>query len=108
MPEHPRPNLRTLTGHFSAHQVIMPSPCVKTMMVRMDGAAQVHETNFSDEIPNGISSRARVLYRHGCQRTLRSGFVTVSHRMVGDLPALVPVSGAGPGAAEWLEGVSRL
>jgi hypothetical protein len=78
------------------------------MMVRMDGAAQVHETNFSNEIPDGISSLTRVLYRHGCQRTVRSEIVTVSHRMAGDLPALVPVRGAGYGAAGWLEGVSRL
>lgn len=66
----------------------MSSPCVKKMMVRMDGAAQVHETNFSDEIPNGISSLAWVLYRHGCQRTVRSELVTVSHRMAGNLPHL--------------------
>jgi hypothetical protein len=44
----------------------MSSPSVKSMMGRVDGVAQVHQTNFPDEIPDGISSHMMVLYRTGC------------------------------------------
>jgi hypothetical protein len=76
-------------------------------MIRTDGATQVHETNLLDEIPDGISSWLMVLYRTGCQGTVRSGFVTMRNQAVGHADSCVPLAGAGRDALQWPEEVSR-
>jgi hypothetical protein len=77
------------------------------MMVRMEVAAQVHETNFSREIPDGISSRTVVLYRRACRGTVRSDPVTMRYQAAGHPVACPPFDRAGYDAARWLEEVSR-
>jgi hypothetical protein len=68
--------------------------------------AQVHETNFPDEIPDGISSEAWVRYRHGCQGTVRSELVTLCHQMAGGRAAHVAYRGGHDGP-DGLKGVTR-
>ena len=77
------------------------------MMVWMGGAAQVHETNFLDEIPDGISSRMMVLYRRACRGTVRSGSVTKRYQAAGHPVVCPPFDRAGYDAAGWPEEVSR-
>jgi hypothetical protein len=76
-------------------------------MIREGGATQVHETNLLDEIPDGISSRTLVLYRTGCQGTVRSGLVTMCNQIAGHKDVCVPLAGAGRDAPKRSEEVSR-
>jgi hypothetical protein len=76
-------------------------------MIRTGGATQVHETNLLDEIPDEISSRLMVLYRTGCQGTVRSDLVTMCNQAVGYTDSFVPLAGAGRDAPQWSEEVSR-
>ena len=77
------------------------------MMVWMGGAAQVHETNFPDEIPDGISSRMMVLYRHACRETVRSDPVTMRYQAAGHPVVCPPFDRDGYDAIGWHEEVSR-
>jgi hypothetical protein len=76
-------------------------------MVRTGGATQVHETNFSHEIPDGISSLTMVLYRSGCQERFEvvSSLCAIM-RLATD--GCVPLAGAGRDTPEWPKEVSRL